>query len=382
MAPTPTQRGLSKASPIRVLALIKGLGPGGAERLLVSSALHRGAGLSSSVAFLLPHKVALVNELERLGVETRCIGSRSVLDPRWLLRLRRLLTTSPVDVVHVHSPVVAVGTRLVLHTIPRGRRPRLVTTEHNVWASHARLTRAADALTASLDDAHIAVSAAVRDSMPARLREQTQVVRYGIELDRIASASAARADVRAALGISAEELVIGTVANLRATKGYPDLVAAASLVAERCDRVRFIAIGQGPLETEIRQLHAESGLGDRFRLLGYRADALEVMSGFDVFCLASHHEGLPIAMMEALALGIPIVATSVGGVPELVTGGLDAVLVPPRRPELLADALVELLEDPDRRAALAQRSRERRDELSVEHAVRRVEALYRKLVVP
>ncbi len=359
--------------------LIKGLGPGGAERLLVESVRHHDPSLSLSVAYLVPQKRALVTELEHLGIKPQCIGSRSVFDPRWMLRLRRIIVGYGVDVAHVHSPVVAVGTRLVLATIPRERRPRLVTTEHNVWASHARPTRIADRLTASCDSAHLAVSSAVRSSMPARLRTRTEIVRYGVDLDRVYSAQAAREGVRAALGVTGDELVIGTVANLRSTKGYPDLLAAACLVVERFDRARFVAIGQGPLEDEIRRLHAGSGLGDRFTLLGYRADAIEVMSGFDVFCLASHHEGLPIALMEALALGIPIVATAVGGVPELVTDGHDAILVPAGQPEKLAEALIELLQNPERRSLLARHAREHGRGLSVEHAIRRVEALYRTL---
>jgi glycosyltransferase involved in cell wall biosynthesis len=106
------------------------------------------------------------------------------------------------------------------------------------------------------------------------------------------------------------------------------------------------------------------------------------MSAFDVFCLASHHEGLPIAMMEALALGLPVVATDVGGIPELVTDGVDGVLVPPKQPTLLAEALVALLCDAARRSRFAQRARGRAEELSVVHAVRRVESLYRQLGAP
>jgi glycosyltransferase involved in cell wall biosynthesis len=104
------------------------------------------------------------------------------------------------------------------------------------------------------------------------------------------------------------------------------------------------------------------------------------MSAFDVFCLASHHEGLPIAMMEALALGLPVVATDVGGIPELVTDGVDGVLVPAKQPTVLADALVALLGDAPRRSRFSHRATKRAEELSVVDAVRRVESLYRQLV--
>jgi glycosyltransferase involved in cell wall biosynthesis len=104
------------------------------------------------------------------------------------------------------------------------------------------------------------------------------------------------------------------------------------------------------------------------------------MAACDLFCLPSHHEGLPVALMEALALGLPAVATRVGGVSELVTDGEDAVLVPPARPELLADALVDLALDPVRRDRIGRRARARSDDLDATSAERSVEAVYREVL--
>jgi glycosyltransferase involved in cell wall biosynthesis len=103
------------------------------------------------------------------------------------------------------------------------------------------------------------------------------------------------------------------------------------------------------------------------------------MAGFDVFCLASHHEGLPIAVMEAMAIGLPIVATDVGGLSELVVDGVHGRLVPPHRPDLLAGALVELLTDDERRDRAAASARSSSSSLSSEHSIRRVEAIYEAL---
>jgi glycosyltransferase involved in cell wall biosynthesis len=367
--------------PIRVLWLIKGLGPGGAERLVVSSARQRSDHIHAEVAFLLPHKQALVPELEALGVQPVCLGSARALDPRWLLRLRRRLRDAPVDIVHVHSPVAAVGARIVVRSLRRSEgRPRLVSTEHNVWSSHNRLTRIANAATSALDDAHLAVSNAVRDSMPRHLRSRTRVIQYGVELQRVRSARSARRSIREELGIDDDHLVIGTVANLRATKGYPDLLMAAKLVADQDDNVSFVAVGQGPMEAELHERHRALGLGNRFRFLGYRADACEVMAAFDIFCLASHHEGLPIALMEAMVLGLPSVATRVGGNAEIIADGDTGILVPPRQPGALAEALLALARDPDRRATMAPAASHRGDELGVEVAIGEIEKIYEQLV--
>ena len=128
---------------------------------------------------------------------------------------------------------------------------------------------------------------------------------------------------------------------------------AARIVVDRLPSVRFVAVGQGPLEDEVRAWHEASGLGDRFVLTGYRADARRVMSAFDLFTLSSEHEGLPVAVMEALALGLPVVATAVGGLPEAVVDGVEGRLVPPHQPDLLADAIIAVAEDPALRARMS-----------------------------
>ena len=173
--------------------------------------------------------------------------------------------------------------------------------------------------------------------------------------------------------------MVGTVANLRPVKGYPDLLAAAARVIEVLPDTRFVAVGQGPQEAEIRALHARLGLGERVKLLGYRRDAVRVIGACDVFCLASRHEGLPVALMEALALGLPVVATGVGGVTEVVDDGVEGLLVAPGRPDLLAAALLEVLGDADRRHHLAEAAARRGAALSIERAVRRTEAVYEEL---
>ena len=118
--------------------------------------------------------------------------------------------------------------------------------------------------------------------------------------------------------------------------------------------VRFVAVGQGPQEAETRQLHDDLGLADRVILTGFRDDAVRVMGACDIFTLASKWEGLPVALMEALALGLPVVATEVGGVAEEMHDGVDALLVPPRDPVALADAIERVVTDPRLRERLAR----------------------------
>jgi glycosyltransferase involved in cell wall biosynthesis len=231
-------------------------------------------------------------------------------------------------------------------------------------------------LTYQLDDAQFAVSEEVRASVSRRLRSRVELIVHGVQLDEVRAERSERAAVRAELGFADSDIVVGTVANYRPQKGYPDLMVAAKTTLDIEPRLRFVAVGQGPLEAEVRAEHARLGLGEHFRLLGYRDDAVRILAGCDVFILASHYEGFPVALMEALALGLPVVATAVGGIPDGLTDGQEALLVPPRQPRLLADALLRLADDEALRAAMGAASYRRHSDFDIRRAVRRIEAVY------
>ena len=159
-------------------------------------------------------------------------------------------------------------------------------------------------------------------------------------------------------------------------RSYPNLLAAARLLTDRGVPVRVVAVGQGPQEAETRALHASLDLGDRVLLTGRRDDAVAVMGACDAFVMASSNEGLPVAIMEALALGLPVVSTAVGGIPEAITDGVEGLLVPPRDPEALAGAITRVATDPTLRAALARGAAAAGDRYDITATVRRIEAVY------
>jgi glycosyltransferase involved in cell wall biosynthesis len=294
------------------------------------------------------------------------------------VRLRRLLRRE-FDVVHVHSPAVAVAVRPIVRTMRR--RPALVATEHNLWSSFGRVTRATNRATLGLDDLHLAVSDEVRASMSPRAQTRTRVVVHGVPVDRLGARKVERAVQRDALGLKDDDVVVTTVANMRWTKDYPTLLRAAVAVTAQHANVRFLAAGQGPLEAEIRAEADRLPLGDRFRVLGYVDDTPGLLSASDVFVLASQVEGLPIAMLEAMALGLPVVATDVGGVPKVVTDGVEGRLVPARRPDVLAAAIGEVATDPDRRSLMAAAAERRVRDFDIERAARHLESLYAEILV-
>ena len=358
-----------------MLWLIKGLGPGGAERLLLEHATIAGREISCEVAYLLPWKQHLAADFETRGIATHCLNVRSPADLRWVTRLRRLVRDGRFEVVHTHSPAIAALARPVLRL--RRARVGLVYTEHNRWPSHHTLTRLANRATVRLDDATIAVSNDVRESM-GRAGRRTEVVVHGVDIERVRSHMVQRAAARAELGVGDDELLAVTVANLRRDKGYPYLMAAARSIIDGGLPIRFAAAGQGQQEAELRALHDELALGERFQMLGYVPDAARVTAAADMFVLSSLHEGLPVSIMEALALGVPVVATRVGGVPELVEHGVSGLLVEPRDPAALAAAISSLADSGVRRR-LADGARKRGESIDARAAVSRLEALYLEL---
>ena len=259
-----------------VLLLIKGLGRGGAEQILASAAPHLGyERFDYHVAYLLPQKDALVKDMEDAGVPTHCLHSERGI--RWPARLRTLVADLRVDLVHAHSPVAASAARIVL----RGHRPRMVYTEHNVWERYHPLTRVANELTFTRNDHVFAVSEHVRASiaypraLAGRRMPPTETLYHGIDLDSIQGWTR-RNGVRQELGIPSDAPVVGTVANFKTHKRLDRLLLAAERVRDEVPGVRFVLVGQGPLEGELRQLSNERGLNDTVIFTGFREDAPRV----------------------------------------------------------------------------------------------------------
>ena len=357
--------------------MVKGLGPGGAERLLVAAAPRHSDDVTTECVYVLPWKDHLVGELEAAGVRTHCV-SRTRRDLSWPIRLAKFVRAGDYDVVHVHSPLPGSVARLAARTMPRSRRPGIVSTEHNRWQTHRLPTRLVNRLTSRWDDAAFAVTDEVRSSMGSRASDVV-TLRHGIDVDAVAAEKSERAGVRAEFGIDSDEFVVGTVANFRPQKNYPNLLRAARLLLDREVPVRIVAVGQGPDEADVRQLHDELGLGDRVILTGFRSDAVRVMAACDAFTLASKWEGLPVAVMEAIALGLPIVATNVGGMAEELTDGVDALLVPSDDSVALADAIERLAADDALRSRLADAVAGRAVEFDVERTVDALESAYRSV---
>ena len=364
----------------RILLLIKGLGRGGAEQLLASSAVHTDrARFEYEVAYLLPNKSAVASELRGADIVVHCLDGASGV--AWIGRLRSLVRRRRIDMIHAHSPVAAVGARLAFD----GRGPRQVYTEHNVWDRYHPITYWANALTFPRSDHVFAVSDHVRESIryPRGLRAlrmpSVETLYHGIDPGSIEGWTSVDG-VREELGIPAGAPVVGTVANFKRHKRLDVLLRAADRVRREVPEVRFVMVGQGPLEAETRRLARDLGLERTVLFTGFRDDAPRVASAFDVFAISSEFEGLSIAVIEALALGKPVVVTDVGGLPEVVEDGRQGFVVPARDPASLAERIVRLLGDPLERQRMGEAGRARAATFDIRRSVARIERVYEELL--
>ena len=369
----------------RVLLLIKGLEHGGAERLLVDVVAHRHRErFDYEVAYVLDSLDALVPTLKADGVTVHPLGATGNGDLRWMTALRRLLMAGDYDIVHFHMPYASALGRLVVLTMPRRRRPRLVQTEHISWDIVALPFRALNRSVMGRRPHLIVISGQVADALPDRLRRRATVVVHGVDLAQAADLRARRptlrTEVRTELGLADDEILALTVANLRAQKGYEVLLEAARRVTTAGAPVRFAAVGTGEQSAEVHALHDSLGLGDRFQLLGERSDVGRLLAGADMFVLASHFEGLPVAIMEATSMGLPIVTTAVGEIPSVLTDDVDALLVAPGHADLLTAAIERLAHDPSLRARLGAAALERSTLFDVARATTQIEGIYDDLL--
>ncbi len=360
------------AAAVRVLWLIKGLGPGGAERLLVGSArsIDR-TRFDVSVAYLMPGKDHLAGELREAGVRAECLGARSDLDPRWMARLRRLVRDRRIDLVHAHSPVAAAGAGLAL-----GRRVATISTEHNTWDRYRPATRWANAVTFGRRRAVIAVSTEVARSFGERRGPPVTVIPNGVDVTGLRAGALGREAARRQLGLPLDVPVVGTIGGVTSKKGHAHLVRAFASLAGRSPTARLAIVGLEIDAAPVIEAIEEAGLGDRIVMAGYRPEASRLLPAFDVFVLASMHEGMPVSLLEAMALEVPVVATRVGGVPEVVTSGLDGVLVAPGDVPALAAALQDLLADAGRRGALTAAAWTTVGRFALAETVRRTQDVY------
>lgn len=365
---------------MNITHVVENLNRGGLERMVIDLAATQQRQGHHCQVLCLFESGALEHELARQGIPVHACGKRRGVDPRALIRLRRALTGHATDVLHTHNAVAHY------HAVWASRGlslRRVLNTRHGMGANQRSgrrewLYRRALVHT----DVVATVCEAARDDAVRRgivPPAKTRVVPNGIRVERFEPASTEhRLRVRQALGLAPQTRLIGSVGRLNWAKDQASLIRAFSAVRRQIVDARLVLIGDGELRVELEQCAAAEGVGDQVRFLGDRSDVRDLLPGLDLFALSSLSEGYSVALLEACASALPIVATAVGGNGEIVRDGATGRLVAPGDPAALAAAMTALLNEPMLAQALAARARAWVEvEGSLEGMAARYEALYR-----
>ena len=366
-------------SKIKVFSVIKGLGLGGAEKLLALAAPHLDRDtFEYSVGYFLPWKNTLVPDLETAGLDVTCFQVHRHGDPRIVTRLADYIRYHNIDLIHAHLPYPGVVARLA----GRLTGAKVVYTEHNMWDRLNPVMRKVNQCTYGLNDYSITVSKDVENSLCGVDMRRVTTIDNGVDCTRLQEIPDTTSEVRAELGIPFDHFVVGKVANLTPKKNHENLLRAFALLHHEIPASTLVLVGQpaGRLE-ELQTLARDLGIGGQVIFTGARNDVPRLVKAFDLFVMSSDFEGLPIAMLEAMALAKPIVATAVGGIPGVVRDGIEGYTVAARQPALLAEKMLRLARDKDLRYTLGLQALARvRDEYDIAVMVKKVERIYREVL--
>jgi glycosyltransferase involved in cell wall biosynthesis len=368
---------------LHVSYLTQGLEARGYRTTLAAGQVGPG---EESMAFVARARGVEVLEIPQLGRELN-----PVLDPIAVRRIAGLIRELRPHILHTHTAKAGALGRVAALAARSARPPIVVHTYHGHvltgyfdpvrQAAYRTIERRLARMTTRL----VAVSPEVRDDLLALgvgRPEQFTVIRLGIDLDERSAGSAAdRTRLRSRLELPEEAFVVGWIGRMTAIKRLPDVLASFAELRRRGVEARLCLVGDGPDRAEAERLASGLGIAGDALFLGYQADIAPYYALFDVLLLPSGNEGTPVVAIESLAAAKPVVATRVGGVPDVVEDAADGFLAPVGDVKGLADGLERLARDPQLRAQMGRRGRERTlPRYRVERLIDDVDSLYRELL--
>jgi len=381
--PAPTAASRSPGAPgrapaaqrTRVMHITQDLGVGGLERVIVLLCRTLDRERFEPSVLCLRKAGGFAPELVEQGIPVHVLPwSPEKLDYLAFRKVGEVLREHRIDVIHTHNTgpffhgalgATLAGVKTHIHTDHARPFPdslRWMVAEHVLSHLAYRVVGVSDDTTHNLRH---------YEKIP---ESKLATIPNGIELQPV------RTDpirLRQELGIAPGTIVIGTAGRLTHQKGMEFLIRAAGLLAPRFPELTVLIVGEGSEQNALRELVQSTGLQDRVRLLGLRMDIPDLLALFDIYALPSRWEGLPMAILEAMAAALPIVGSGVGGVPTAVREGVNGLLVPPEDPDALAGALEKLILDPQLRRRMGAAGRKRYEtEFTARQMTRRYERLY------
>lgn len=366
--------------PVKVLHLLSSAEVGGAEMMTWRLVGHMDKRrFESHVAFWLGTG-PMCSKFEGLGVPVTVLNWRPARALQALADLVRLLRRERFDIVQVYGLKANLFVRPIAALCGR---PYFVTAQRSIDSDRRAWHSWIDRLTSPLVHLYLCNSEAASDILAQRERiphKKLAVVHNGIDPTPFERDHKARAEIRAELQLPPGVPLVTVVANLRTPKGHRHLLEALALLPRQGQAWKVALVGEGPLREELEQQADRLQISDRVIFMGARQDIPRVLAAADLFVLPSLWEGLPGAVMEAMAAGLPVVASDVGGVRELLCDGETGYLVPAAQPEPLAERLQALLADAALRERMGAAGRTRLiEEFSLDRMVQRTGSVYEAL---
>lgn len=341
------------SNPVRVMQIIDSMNFGGAEvilRDLTRGLLARGYHVSARYNTPGP----LAEDFREMGVPVKRLQLRGRIDPFLLWQMWREIYRDKPDVVHTHLFKSDFHGRLAARI---AGVPVVISTLHNCdsWAENPIMGKGYG-LTVRFADEIIAVSEEVRQHAIRYFGvrpEKIQTIPNAIPLERFAESRALGPEIRQEFGIPAGAPLVGIVARLTEQKDHINFLHSALIISKKVPAARFLIVGDGPLRSKLVNLTVSLGLSDSVIFTGIRKDISAIYGALDVLVFSSQWEGLPVALLEGMAVGLPVVSTKVGGVSEVIEHESTGLLVPPSDSDALAQACFTLIENPSLRQKMA-----------------------------
>jgi len=372
--------------PIKLLHLADTADRGGGETYLfvLADRLPRDRYV---LCVLCPSEGLFSERLREIGVQVVPFEIPRLLSPAALLRLIRLLRQHRPDIVQSH------GARPNLYAALAGRWARvpiIVSTIHNslydypVSSIRRSLYLLGERLTFALSDRTVCVAEALAQDLmerSGRNPRKVQVIQNGVDLEAFDPKLVDRWKVRSEFGLEEHTPLIGIVGRMTPQKGHLDFLTALGQIKAVIPTIRALIVGDGPLRPTLVQYARTHRLDDCCIFTGMREDIPAIIGALDVVAIPSLSEGLPFTLLEAMAMGKPVVTTRVNGVAEVVEDGITALLVPPQAPDMLARAVIALLKNKELSSRLGATARQQAEQrFGMERMIQGVEALYEELL--
>jgi glycosyltransferase involved in cell wall biosynthesis len=367
----------------QILHLISSSGLLGAERVLLELAGHsKQTGLKVTIGVFDNSRnpnIELAISAKGLGIDVQIFPCRGRLDKNTVQMIKDYIDNAGVQILHSHNYKSNFYARRALSN----SNVRWVVTNHGRRFGYKLfLYNLLDTIIVRRADKIIAVSEKIARRMKRMWVNSGKicVIENGVNLNRFAEHPASDS-AKESLGIKKNALLIGTVGSLTREKGHLYLLMAAPRVAQRFPEVIFLLVGDGKERINLERTVSKLGVGEKVVFAGMRKDIPEILSILDVFVLPSLNEGLPMALLEAQAAQVPIVATRVGAIPDVVKDGITGILIPPEDPDAIAKSIVRVLSDRKSACNMAQKGFERvRNNFSSEKMACKYIALYQELL--